>query len=677
MAVQRAYDSERPNGAGRRQLGDRSIYVFRLYEKKGAKNLGTVANGDSFLGTVRSGIQSLRNTIRQDFLGPLQGRILLQEFRFVLINDSFEDFREVRTAFRYAREGFYVDTPFQNALGVARFRISGHAHATPVLVNGVEVDGDSAIKTWRDMIEDYFAPRNGRPHDYELYWLNLNDAISAEDPFGHQEWLIHPDRNTMRTTLSNRQPMIRHFDFNFIGLRSNKDQAKAEDSFLAGMLSRGMLERLLGLVGLEDLVGYLDEVFGTLREVQGLIEDIQSVVIAAADYIRGVVQAMQASFAFVRGLLDRVQQVIGEIEQGIDMVKRLPSLAKEELTRLRQSFPGLSKKGSAVPGVLANDQLRKVRDVLHALLANPLAFSDAAGDGQKEANSVVLRIPPGTTLEQFAASVNVSPDTLIEFNNLRYPFVDGVERAEKKIERLQGEKEELAQAANMRLELLQSRFLAANAAGDTAQIAQIQRDFLELSTGYSQAQSHIDAEIATVSANSIQSEKALFAGELIRVPKERSGAVPSIVGLNDARIFNRILATTGRGATEEDRIFGIDFYLSPDGNLEWDVEKKDIRMAAGLVNVGEALRRYLLLPLGELRYAPGVGNFAFEDLASWQGPGQSHLLMYSIFKTLRQDARVREVRNVKVDSYAGVANVDFDVELINGEQIDQIRIPVE
>src|SRR5262249_35386560 len=103
----------------------------------------------------------------------------------------------------------------------------------------------------------------------------------------------------------------------------------------------------------------------------------------------------------------------------------------------------------------------------------------------------------------------------------------------------------------------------------------------------------------------------LYAGDTVRLPQaQHDVTLPSVVNLHPS-LEERILAVTGAPATEEDRLFGVDLLLNNDGNMEWDKDAKDFRLERGLQHMANVQVRYVKLPLGQLRYAPSIGNFAY------------------------------------------------------------------
>lgn len=649
---QSAFNPRRPNGSGRRQPGDRIVAIFRLYRKRGVSSaFGQAGN------PVQGALQTARRFI-QSVSSVLGGRTLVHEIRIPLILERIVETPEVRTAFVYTREGYYVDTPQRNARGVRHVELAGRTHWEPVRVNGVAVDGDAALKEFRELIDEYFDPRNGlTASDHELYWIDLRAPVSGEDPFGEFENLIHPLRVGVRIHQVAERPFQRHFEFDFLVLRSNRDLERAEDGFLDGLLSRGALRELLDRVHLGALADFLEQVFGTVDEFQGLLDDAANVVAAVTDYVSGVTETIQAAVGLARGVEDRVQTLIGRIEDGIELAKQLPDVFGDALDQLRASFPGL--RGSIMPGVFAAAELRAVRDLMRAVAVHPAAVG-ATVQAPERPQTIAVQVPEGATLAALAAQFDLSPEELIAANGLQYPFVEPRERPEVRLSRLKAEK---------------ARWEAENDERAAQGLPPLRLDLI------AQLESEISAaEQELVDAPALPG--VLYVGDEVQVPQPRRDLLPSVVGTAG----NQILAVTGQKAaiedalgrelTEEDRLFGIDLLLNEGGELEWDEDRQDLRLVAGLENILRTQLRYLKLPVGELRRAPGLGNYAYEDVSQWQGPGRNQLLAYSIWRTLTQDPRVREVRSVRSVVERGVAQVEYDATLINGKEVRELRVPV-
>lgn len=680
---QAAYDTQNPNGSARRPPGDRVIALFRLYRRLNAVRLdapGGTTNESVLgqaIGTVRGGIQWARNGVADvagilaPTSGPLAGRVLEKEFQFVLILEGIEQATDLRTSFSYVRDGYFIDTPLSNGRGVTRFALRGRTFWNPVLVNGVPVDGDSALKDFQELIDDYFFPGSRKGYvtsDYALYWVNLNAPVSAEDPFGEFEWLIHPIGRGLRISQTAQRPFQRFFQFEFLGLESNRDRAKAEDGFLAGMFSRGFLSRILDGLGLGDIKDAVDGVFGIVSDTTALFTDIANVVTTVNDYLIGVTQFIKASFAQVRGLFDSVQTIIGRVQDGINLLRGIPDLVSEQWRLLKQNFPGLVS--GPENGIQALGACYRLRDALLALMAQPHVFDPtlAALSGGALGNSSAVVIPPEATLEQLAQQQQVDVATLIAANSLRYPFVAPTERPERQL----AAAEATRQAASDLYARLDQALLDAQAAGQPA----ADLDYLTRERDRAAAQI-ARAEQAITDALPLGPAQpgVLYAGDPIAIPATRASAAPSIRPL-DPRTEATVALVTSRPVDDEDRIFGFDLALDDAGNLVWDHDRNDLALERGLDHMARVQTRYVKLPLGALRFAPGLGNFAWEDLARWQTPATTQLLANAMYQTLRQDPRVKAVTNVTATTAAGVAQLVHDVTLVNDRTLTAIPVPV-
>ena len=609
--------------------------------------------GTSFLADIQQGIRDVRNVVRSvqglltpDTFGPLVGRVLEREFRFSLLLEGFEMEPEVRSHFSYAREGFYLDTPFHNAKGVTRISIRGMTHWSAKIINGVPVDGDAAIKEFQEMIQDYFFPIGGATTaDYELYLFDFRAPISGDDPFGEFRWLVHPVRRGPRVQHDKQRPFMRTFTFECLGLRSNRDEAKAEDGFLASLFSRGFLANLLNSIGLGSVVDVITGVFGVVDEFKGLLTDLSNVIAAAVDYVNGVQEFIQESIGKVRGLIAGVQEIVGRIENGIDLVEQLPGLVGSEFDSLKEQirlgWPGMSSGDSSV-GTNATNALRDVQDFLLTLSAQPQSFQQPLGNSPVA--NLRLQIEPGFTIETISQRTNVDIPTLIDANGLRFPFVDGRPRQERQVAAAQ------AKVAAAQADL---SVMIDSGEGSPGQAAVRQR--------LADAQ----AELAMWQAQPPSVPGVLYAGDRIQVPQPTSGIPISIIGTGSNFV------ALSPNAPEDERLFGVDLLLTSAGDLVF--EDNDLVVVRGLQNIATAQERYVRLPLGALPWAPGIGNFAWQDMNVWQGRGSNQMLAASLYLTLRQDPRVQKVKNVRAVTSAGKATLVYDLDLINGKTVPQMH----
>lgn len=656
--MQAAYDTSKPNGSGRRELGDRVLYIFRVYRKRQPIDI-SVTGEDPTVSTGRRTIMKARaalDVVAQS-ISPVEGLVLEKEFRFPLILEAVDERTEIRSSFTYTQDSWFLDVPFRNARGVTHWRMHGRTFWTPVYVNGIPVDGDSALKEFKEIVEEIAYPQDGMPAEYELYWLNLNAPISSEDPFGEFEWRIWPAKSGVQTKQNAVRPFQRMWSFEFMGLSSNKDRAKAEDGFLAGMMSRGTLERFLNAVNIGTVTDVLDEVFGTLDEVQGLIDDSATIITAATDYVQGAERAIKTTFAKVRGTMRSMRELIAKVEDGVRLAGALPDVFGEQLELLRSDYEGLVK--GPAKGRIAVRELQKLSDCLACIAAQPQNFAQPVAYSLG-AQSITVRVKPRVTLESIASEANVDAQAIIEANQLRYPYIDDREHPERKVTRIETE-------------------IAWHQAKDDERVAN------GLDPRYAEVIADLQHALTTAQRESDRYpalEGVLYPGDEILIPQQHNDVLPSIIGMPNNRVLSltgreeRVLALTGVAVTTEDRIFGIDLLLNENGDMEWDADRKDFMLSRGLGNMVYALERYMRLRWGGLRYAPGVGNYAYDNLAQWQGPGRNRLLAYAVCKTLRQDPRVKNVRNVRAETYMGRAQLVFDAELISGQAASELRVGV-
>lgn len=650
-----AYDVRRPNGSPLSQ--DSQIRsVWRLYRINPLPELAPVPGGPfQTLANAQSKLRKARDFTRSLSLPTGRGT-LVKEIRSVLLLRDLAMETDVRSSFTYVRDGqpgnnFFIDMPFRNAKGITHIRLLGRTFRGPITVNGVKVDGQAALNEFEKFFESYLNPEVGTPADYRMYWINLDAPVSAEDPFGASEWWIHPPRKGLRKTKSVQRPHDWFWSIEFLGLQSNRDAAKSEDGLLSSLLGTDALRALLEKFGLDGVVGFIEQVFGLIDEFRGLIDDLTSIVTAVTDYITGVSQTIRAAIARVRGALADVQELISRVEQAIEQVGDLPNLIASEASLVRQSYPGIVESESN--GIQLNDALRSVRDLLAALVAQPQNFAELVDGAPILPQTITVQVQPGITIERLAKTSNTDVNTLIQANQIEYPFMDSRERPEAKAARIEGE-----------IAAFQARDDATIAAGGAAQytesIATLQGDLVaaELEVQTNPALPHV-----------------LYAGDPIRLPQERPELIPSVVGISGDRL-NIIAAATGAVVTEEERLFGIDLALTQRGDLEWDPDLVDLRVVRGLDNIGAALSRYMRLPLGALRFAPEIGNFAFDDLARWQTKAESRMLAMSIHQTLSQDPRVRRILDINAVTHEGESLLKFNAELIDGRRVPDLRTPL-
>lgn len=208
--IRSAYSTEAPNGSDIERL---STAMFRLY---------WVDN---------SYLSETKGATFADYLKAQ--RELVKEYLFTMILDRMTITPEARGSFSYLRDGYFLDVPFSNARGVTMFSMSGLTRWSPINISGVDVDGDASFQDFNEMINFYLNPTDGTTtSDWELRFLDLKAPVSKEDPFGEMEWIIHPHKGGMREGRSSKRPFLRELSFEFMGLISNRNFPKSDDSFI-------------------------------------------------------------------------------------------------------------------------------------------------------------------------------------------------------------------------------------------------------------------------------------------------------------------------------------------------------------------------------------------------------------------------------------------------------------
>ncbi|HUL99558.1 MAG TPA: LysM domain-containing protein, partial [Mycobacterium sp.] len=560
MPLQSAYDTTQPNLAGRFPYGTRVVSVFRLYRKLTAPALGEIVDGTSVLAPildpVRDAIRTARTFLRDDVLA-LQGRVLEHEYQFVLLLDCLDQTPEIRTHFTYTRAGWFIDTPLTNAKGISHWRMAGSTFRTPAYVDGVAVDGDAALKEFAELIDDYFYPPDGRvTADFELYWYNLLNPISAEDPIGEREWLIHPLRHGVQVSQAAHRPFLRRFSFDFAGLQSNRDKAKAEDGFLDGLLAGDFLANLLHALNLDSVAAVLKDVFGVVKEITDFVTDVTNVVTAALDFIRGVTDFIAIGIGKIRGLLTQVQTLIGRVQDGIDLLRAFPDFLSEQWRLLQQSVPGLTtaENGDDL-GTEALAELQQINDALLALAAQPRAFVPPALRDLQD--SVPVAIEPSTTLEAIAQQYDVTVEELVRANGLQFPFVDARPRVDVQAAAIATDR--AAVVSRLSAPLTEGGLLAAlndaraRASTDTTRpAAQWAADIASLEQAVASANAtldRLDREATALEQTSTPVTGVAYAGDTLRVPQPRPpGRAPSVVPIH-TELAARVTALTGLSPT--------------------------------------------------------------------------------------------------------------------------------
>jgi LysM domain len=159
-------------------------------------------------------------------------------------------------------------------------------------------------------------------------------------------------------------------------------------------------------------------------------------------------------------------------------------------------------------------------------------------------------------------------------------------------------------------------------------------------------------------------------GDLLSVPR------PSAETLTPIRSrLQDVSAMTGQEVSTEEQLFGRDLLLDLDSMaLVYDSARGDARHVAGLVNLEQALKHYINLPIGELEYQPGLGSFVQEELGLTATLPLQVQLLASVHRTIRQDARIARMNGARLLTSGGVAELVFSATAINGSTVERVVI---
>jgi hypothetical protein len=614
--LEAAYDLERANLSPRRAPFDRVVFVWRLYRVTPPPELGAPEAGP--LSGVRSLIRSATREMRALTQWVSQRRQLVLEYRMPLLVQQYQVRRDARTSLRYAFRNAIIDhTP--QALGVAQIRLAGLTYAEPVMVNGVPMDGNAALKTFQQLIEHVLAPGDGTLQDYELYLIDLNALASAEDPIGEAEWRVVPS-SAVEVSVSAERPLLRGFRVDLWGLETNRDRMKADDGIL-GLLSTGLLADLLARIpGGQALLDTLRDVAGLITDAEQLFAETARFVATVQDVVNGVADAIRQAAGMARGLVTRIGEAIGRIEDAVKAIRGLASLPEQELKKLLRTFP----LGGDVraPRVLreAHEGLLRLRDLALGTIT--------VARVQDTTVHTVTYVGPGADA---SASAVPTPG------------------ARRRI------------VPTLRPSLERALILA---------------EIGVLSDSDARKKQELQERLKRLPLN--DDPDAVYLGEAVQAQLTPGPQVRAVsIFPADAEIEATQARALGRPITLEDRLMGVDLrHDMVARDVVWDTSRTDLALLGGLASMLAMLERYMILPLGALRYAPGVGTYLGEVIGGWARPDNYGLALLAVHKTLAQDPRVRRVRRVELSTVGGSLRLTYDAELVDGREHRQMTVEV-
>lgn len=614
-----AFDPQRPNVSPHRGPLDRVVFVWRLYRR--TRIQPAEVTGSGVIAEARRAIARVREQLARVAAPLTELRTLVFEYRMPLLVQQYQIRRDARTVLQYTLASHYVDYA-PKAIGAAHIRLAGVTYAEPVLVNGVPMDGNAALKTLVSLIEAFLAPHDGALEDYELYLIDLNALASAEDPIGESEWKVVP-ASAVELGITAETPLQWRFGVQLWGLESNRDRAKADDALIA-LLDTALVQSVLAkLPALADLIETLRQGVGFMQDVEALVRDVVSVVTAARQFVDGIGQSLRAAVGIARSLVVRVSQAIASVEDALRSIRGLASLPESEVRRLVASWPDIAKPTGARTLRRIADSLYRVRDVALAVSA-----VGRARDSAYQTVQFVGLDDRNRTGTAPAASV-------------------GTQRIEA---RLRPSRERA---------LLQDSLSALLALGSDDPWVQEQIE-------------RVQTRLAALVGEQDRSS-SLYLGDAYRVI--RSAGLPGSVLPADAEIVAGQEQRLQRKVTLEDHLLGVDLAHDFDRrDLVW--VDGDLVLEGGLVSMLATLQRYFVVPVGTLAYAPAVGSYAKEAIGEWSGGTALSLLLLAAQRTLEQDPRVRRVRRLRVDTTNGRVVLSYDAELIDGREQRQLSTMV-
>lgn len=300
--------------------------------------------------------------------------------------------------------------------------------------------------------------------------------------------------------------------------------------------------------------------------------------------------------------------------------------------------------------VIECENLRDIQTFLLEMNFQRESFVDYATTyGRSGASFKFIRISPGDKLPDIALSSGVSEADIIEANGLNWPFIAESTRPSNQLK--------FSEERRKKISLLIDDSLSDD-----------QRDRLYAELGELDRQDAIANQNLSIEA----SNKVAYYGDIIRIPQKRNAQLPtSIIGTRD-----NFIRGSSSAKTTEDFIFGTDLFVNDNGDLEWDNENGDFISISGIPNVIAAQKKYIKVPVGQLKHAPGIGSYIYEVINKWASPGNNRLLAYSLWKTLIQDPRVKSVENVTAKHYGGKTEIEYKMTLIDGVDVNKVRIPI-
>lgn len=589
--------------------------------------------------------------------------IVVREHVLVVMPESYSRSPEARVTMHHTAGGHIVDIPAGNANGAIHYNINGttglwplgspravtpqipdigdlaalaFSDDAPQPPQATKPDGMAAIKAFADLITEYLkaAPMGIPRRELRLEFINPDEPIDGRDPAGDSAYIIAPMPSGVEIRRDARSPSLWRYSFRFVAYDRPAEKPATK---LIENRRTAWWEDVLGIAN--DLTALsFDQLFAQYR----LFIQPLTAIAGRLTAIRSLLEGWGAGRATFAGYHERL---LAEVADDI-----------RALTTDIEVTLGVSARDRWNPdaGELRSVEraARGLRRTAHGIGADPSVTNAAATDS-------ALQQRPVVTLPEFATS---EPQA-----QLSYPL-DRARQSDRRLAR--------DVAAGIGLP-------SPRASYGTQRYQVRQGDVLESFVPPGWTPAHIIAlnNLRWPFVDGSQSRQGAapdagdpwvaYLGEWIQVPIA-AGASSTVAGSESPN------AAGARGAVDEDdRLFGVDFYVNADRNLELDPATGDVRLIGGTNNLFQALRHLLALPVGALHTAPSLGSYlAAEATGSFASSLQLRLNAIAARRTLEQDPRIQRVRSLVVSTANGSTRVACELDAINGRPIGRVALSV-
>lgn len=588
--------------------------------------------------------------------------IVVRQHVLVIMPESYSRAPEARVTLHHTAGGHIVDMPAGDANGAVHYTINGTTGLWPLgsprapvaqipdigdlaaLAFSDDVpqqattkpDGMAAIKSFSDLITEYLKPAPmGIPRrELRLEFINPDEPIDGRDPAGDSAYIIAPMQSGVEIRRDARSPSLWRYSFRFVAYDRPAEKPATR---LIEARRTAWWEDVLGIVN--DLTTFtFDQLFLQYRLFIQPLTALAGKITA----IRSLLEGWSSGRATFAGYHERLLRDVADDIRAItvDIEDTLGVSARDRWNPDAADLRGVERMA------------RGLRRTAHGVGSDPSVANASATEPSQQQRPVV-------TLAEFAPT---EPQA-----QLTYPL----DRGQASDRRQPRDIAAGVGLPNPRTSYGTQRYQVR--AGDVVE------SFIP--PGWTAA--HIIAlnnlRWPFVDGNQTRQGAApaagdpwvAYLGEWIQVPIA-TGALPSVAGSEAPN------AASARGAVEEDeRLFGVDIYVSPGRDLELDPATGDIRLVGGVDNLIQSMRHLFALPVGALHTAPSLGSYlAREAEGSFASSLQLRLNAIAARRTLQQDPRIARVRSLVVSTANGAVRVACELDAINGRPIGRVALSV-